>query len=96
MSAREHLSAFATAGVARLLPAESRQLAVLSSIDTYDYILQDHLWFKDGFDDGTQSVVLSSLEQCVDSNAATSLFYRQQPGMLLVGKWRIDKKSLLQ
>ena len=75
MSAREHLSAFATAGAAWLLPAESRQLAVLGSIDSYDYILQDHLWFKDSFDSDTQSVVLSSLEQCVDSNAATSFFY---------------------
>ena len=40
MSAREHLSAFATAGAARLLPTESRQLAVQGSIDSYDYILR--------------------------------------------------------
>ena len=86
MSAREHFSAFATADAARLLPAKSRQLAVLGSIDTYDYILQDHLWFKDGVASVTKSVVLSSLEQCVDSNATTSLFYGHEPSMLLVEK----------
>ena len=94
MSAREHLSAFATIGAARLLPADSRQLAVLGSIDSYDCILQDHLWFKDGFDDDTQLVVLSSLEQCVDANTASSLLYGQQPSMLLVGKME-DRQNIL-
>ena len=98
MSAKEHISAFATAGTARLLPAESRQLAILGSIDSYDYILQDPLWFKDGFDNDTQSMEETSLEQCVDANIASSLasslFYGQQPSMLLVGKME-DRQRIL-
>ena len=77
-----------------LLHQANLQLAALGSIDSCDYILQDHLWFKDRFDSDTHSVVLSAFEQCVDANAATSVFYGHQPSMLLVGKMEARQKML--